>query len=52
MKCSVAVCGREASVMVHFRPAGAYPFCRFHAYDRRGDPRWSYKHLRHVERLR
>ncbi len=51
MKCSVAICSRTATVLVHFTVSGSHPFCDWHAYNKRREPRWDHKHLRKMERM-
>ena len=53
MNCSVTMCERDAVVMVLFahgtRP---YPFCRFHAFTRKGHPVWKPQQLLSISHLR
>jgi hypothetical protein len=41
-RCNVAICGRNATILVTFRhsPDRPYPYCDFHAINRRGEVRW------------
>ena len=41
-RCHVAICNRVATIEVTFRfsPDHPYPYCDFHAINRRGEVRW------------
>jgi hypothetical protein len=51
MKCEVASCHRDAAVMVTFKHGSrGWPYCSWHAYDKRGQLRWRMNQVRNVLR--
>jgi len=52
IRCDLDRCNNVAIVLVHFRGQHTpRPYCRYHAFDKKGNIRWKAVHIGHIERI-